>query len=85
MSSRPYAAARRTLTLGEKMLEVNWGLVLLIAVVACIGLAMQYSVAGGHLQPWAQPQGIRFIVGLAILVGVSLTDIRFWMRAAYPA
>jgi rod shape determining protein RodA len=85
MSSRPYAAARRTLTMGEKMLEVNWGLVLLIAVVACIGLAMQYSVAGGHLQPWAQPQGIRFVVGLAILVGVALVDIRFWMRAAYPA
>jgi len=85
MSSRPYAAARRTLTMGEKMLEVNWGLVLLIAVVACIGLAMQYSVAGGHLQPWAQPQGIRFLIGLAILIGVSLIDIRFWMRAAYPA
>jgi len=85
MSSRPYAAARRTLTLGEKMLEVNWGLVLLIAVVACIGLAMQYSVAGGHLQPWAQPQGIRFLIGLLILVGTALIDIRFWMRAAYPA
>ncbi len=85
MSSRPYAASRRTLTLGEKLLEVNWGLVLLIAVVACVGLAMQYSVAGGHLQPWAAPQGERFLIGLVILVGASLIDIRFWMRAAYPA
>ena len=85
MSSRPYAAARRTLTIGEKLLEVNWGLVLLIAVVACIGLAMQYSVAGGHLQPWAAPQGERFVVGLGILVAVALVDVRFWMRAAYPA
>ena len=85
MSSRPYAASRRTLTTVDKLLEVNWGLVLLIAVIACIGLAMQYSVAGGHFQPWAAPQGARFLVGLGILVGVSLVDIRFWMRAAYPA
>jgi rod shape determining protein RodA len=85
MSSRPYAASRRTLSVTEKLLEVNWGLVVLIAVVACIGLAMQYSVAGGHLHPWAAPQAARFLVGLVILVGVSLTDVRFWIRAAYPA
>jgi rod shape determining protein RodA len=85
MSSRPYAAARSTLSLVDKLIEINWGLVLLIAVIASIGLAMQYSVAGGHLQPWAAPQGVRFLVGLVILVGVSVVDIRFWMRAAYPA
>jgi rod shape determining protein RodA len=85
MSSRPYAAARRTLTITEKLLEVNWGLVALITVVASVGLAMQYSVAGGHLMPWAAPQGARFLIGLFILVGVSLTDIRFWVRAAYPS
>ena len=85
MSSRPYAAARRTLSIADKLLEVNWGLVLLIALIACVGFAMQYSVAGGHMYPWAAPQAIRFVVGLAILVGVALVDIRFWMRAAYPA
>ena len=85
MSSRPYAAARRTLTFGEKLIEMNWGLVLLIAVIASVGLAMQYSVAGGHFFPWAAPQGMRFVVGLGILVAVALVDIRFWMRAAYPA
>jgi rod shape determining protein RodA len=85
MSSRPYAAARSTLSLVDKLLEINWGLVLLIAVIASVGLAMQYSVAGGHLQPWAAPQGVRFLVGVVILVGVSVVDIRFWMRAAYPA
>ena len=85
MSSRPYAASRRTLSLGEKLYEINWGLVLLIAVIASVGLAMQYSVAGGHLWPWAAPQGARFVVGLVILVAVSLVDIRVWMRVAYPA
>jgi rod shape determining protein RodA len=85
MSSRPYAAARRTLSPGEKLLEVNWGLVLLIVVIACAGFAMQYSVAGGNLEPWALPQMIRFVAGLAILVAVALVDIRVWRSVAYPA
>jgi rod shape determining protein RodA len=85
MSSRPYAAARRTLSMSERLLEVNWGLVLLITVIACIGFAMLYSVAGASFHPWALPQIIRFIVGVAILVGVATVDIRFWMAAAYPA
>ena len=37
----------------DKLLEVNWGLVLLITLIACVGFAMLYSVAGGHFQPWA--------------------------------
>jgi len=85
MSSRPYAAARRSLSISEKMLEVNWGLVLLIGVIASIGLAMQYSVAGGHINPWAAPQAMRFVVGLGILVAVALVDVRVWMSVAYPA
>jgi rod shape determining protein RodA len=85
MSSSPYVAARRTLSIPEKMLEVNWGLVLLIGVIACIGLAMQYSVAGGHLNPWAAPQAARFVVGLGILVAVALVDMRVWMSVAYPS
>ncbi|MGA9796629.1 MAG: rod shape-determining protein RodA [Rhizomicrobium sp.] len=85
MSSRPYAAARRTLSLSERLLEVNWVLVLLITVIACIGFAMLYSVAGGNFHPWALPQILRFLVGLAILAGVATVDIRVWMNVAYPA
>jgi rod shape determining protein RodA len=85
MSSRPYAATRRTLSINEKMFEVNWGFVLLIAIIACMGFAMQYSVAGGSFEPWAAPQMMRFVVGLGILVAVALVDIRMWMNLAYPA
>jgi len=84
MSSRPYAAQRRALSLGEKMLEINWGLVLLIAVIATLGFAMLYSVAGGHLRPWALPQIIRFGIGLCLLVAIASVDIRIWMSVAYP-
>ncbi len=85
MTTRPYAAARRTLSLTDKLYEVNWGLVLLIGIIACVGFAMLYSVAGGSFSPWATPQILRFLVGLAVLVTVACIDIRIWMSLAYPA
>jgi rod shape determining protein RodA len=85
MTARPYAAAKRTLSIADKMLEINWGLVLLITVIACSGFAMLYSVAGGHFWPWAAPQMARFVIGCIILVTVAMVDIRWWMSAAYPA
>ncbi len=85
MIARPYAAARGTLSIPEKLLEINWGLVMLITIIACVGFAMLYSVAGGHFEPWASAQIVRFLVGLVILVAVACVDIRVWMDLAYPA
>jgi len=85
MIARPYALARRTIGSFDKLGEINWGLVLLIALIACAGFAMLYSDANAHLWPWAGPQIIRFCAGLVILVSVALVDTRFWLRAAYPA
>jgi rod shape determining protein RodA len=85
MTTRPYAAARRTLSVSDKLYEVNWGLVLLISIVACIGLAMLYSVAGGSIHPWALQQSWHFALGLMILVVASMVDIRTWLSVAYPA
>lgn len=84
MNTRPYASSRAAVNLGDKLLEINWGMVLLIAVIASIGFAMLFSVAGGHLMPWSGPQILRFIVGFAMLVVVALVDIRRWMSLAYP-
>jgi rod shape determining protein RodA len=85
MTLRPYAAARRTLSFVDKLYEINWGLVLLITIIACIGFAMLYSVAGGSLSPWADKQMVRFVIGFALMIVVALVDIRFWMSFAYPA
>ena len=51
MALRAYAAAKRTLSVADKLLEVNWGLVLLIVLIGCAGIAMLYSVAGGQFIP----------------------------------
>jgi rod shape determining protein RodA len=71
-------------TLAQKFLQVNWGLILLISVLAAIGCVMLYSAADGSLTPWAQRHAVRFAGGLVILLIVALFDIRFWFRWSYP-
>ena len=70
-------------TLGQKLWQVSWSLVLLLFVVAAFGFAMLYSAAGGNLDPWASRQMIRFAIGITLLLAVAVTDIRIWMRYAY--
>jgi rod shape determining protein RodA len=85
MISRQFAVTKRTLAIADKLLEVNWGLVLLITIIAAGGIAMLYSVAGGHFHPWALSQLAKFLLGLVILVVAATIDIRIWMSLAYPA
>lgn len=70
-------------SIGKKLREVNWGLVVLIVIIACIGFSALYSAAGGSFEPWADRQMIRFSVGLVIMLIIAVTDIRLWMRFAY--
>lgn len=74
---------RQELTLSQKLWQVNWGIVLLLTALACVGFAMLYSAAGGSLEPWAQRQMVRFAMGFVLMIAVALVDIRFWMRWAY--
>ena len=74
----------RDMRIGEKLIEFNWGFLLLIALIACMGFAMLYSVADGSLSPWAYRQMIRFAVGAGIMIVAAMIDIRTWMRLAYP-
>ena len=69
--------------LAEKLVSLNWGLVLLLAAVGAIGIAMLYSAANGAWQPWAEKQAMRFGVAALIMVGAALVDLRTWLRIAY--
>jgi len=85
MADGPFLASGRTpLTVPEKLLRLNWDLVLLIALVGGIGLAMLYSAANGSWQPWAGRQSIRLGVAACIMIATALVDIRVWLRLAYP-
>ncbi len=67
----------------EKLISINWGLILLICAVASIGFAMQYSAAGGSMEPWAGRQMVRFGIGLALMVVLAVVHLRWWFKLAY--
>jgi len=72
------------LTLGQKALQINWGLVLLICVLAGIGCVMLYSAANGSMDPWAAQQAMRFGAALVIMLVVAMFDIRVWYKWTWP-
>ena len=75
--------ARREFGIGEKLWHFSWGLLLLLALIAAIGIALLYSAADGSIAPWAQRQAARFAIGVLVLAAVALVDPRFWFRWAY--
>ena len=66
----------------RKILYVNWALVVLVTAVASVGFLMLYSVAGGDITTWAEPQMKRFVVGLVLMFGVAMVPIWFWRNMA---
>ena len=67
----------------EKLFQISWSFVFWLCCIAAIGFAMLYSAANGSWQPWALPQMARFGIGLLLLVGIALIDVRLIMRYAY--
>lgn len=78
-----FAGTGPNLSLGNKLRQIRWGLVVVLACVVGIGIAMLYSAANGSFQPWASRQLARFAVGLILMVAVACVDIRVWLRYAY--
>lgn len=72
------------LGLGRKLLRLNWMIPVFLALVAGVGFAMLYSVAGADFDPWARAQIIRFTVGFLAMFIVAMIDIRLWYKAAWP-
>jgi len=73
----------KDLSLGQKVKDLNWGLILLISIVAFIGFSSLYSAGSGDLSRWGMPQIMRFVVCFAGMLIVALIDIRIWHRLAY--
>ncbi|MEM8824539.1 MAG: rod shape-determining protein RodA [Pseudomonadota bacterium] len=80
MSFLEYNVARTPTGL-QKVLALNWALVLLITAVSCIGFLVLYSVAGGNWF-WAEPQMQRFALGLAGMFIVAMIPIWFWRNVS---
>ena len=70
-------------SVGQKLHYVNWGLLIVLCLVASVGFAMLYSAANGNPDPCAWRQLSRFGIGLVILLIVAMIDLRFWLQHAY--
>jgi rod shape determining protein RodA len=66
----------------SKVLYVNWALVVLVAAVASVGFLMLYSIAGGRIDVWAEPQMKRFAAGLVLMFAIAFVPIWFWRNMA---
>ena len=59
----------------RKILYLNWPLTILIFSTAGFGFLMLYSVAGGSLRPWAEPQMKRFALGFLIMIVIAIVIV----------
>lgn len=83
MAVREDALNPPSFTLRQKLWQMHWLFILLLAATASVGFAMLYSAAGGQVEPWASRQMVRFGVGMAVLITVAVIDIRLWLKYAY--
>ena len=58
-----------------KVLAYNWALTLLIIAASSIGFLMLVSVANGDIHRWAQPQMIRFALGMTLMTIMAFIPI----------
>lgn len=65
-----------------KVLHLNWPLVVLVTAVSSVGFLVLYSIAGGDLSIWAEPQMKRFGVGLLLMFAIAFVPIWFWRNMA---
>lgn len=68
-----------------KLRRVEWGMVVVFAMIAATGAMLLYGAAGGHWQPWSINHLIRFAIFSVMMVAVAMVDVRFWYQLAYPA
>lgn len=79
------AAPSATLSVPERLRQLNWWVVLLVTTLAGFGLLVLYSAAGGSFEPWAANQAIRFAVFLVVMLFLATRNLSTLLAAAYPA
>lgn len=80
-----FAPGKNDLTWFQRLVGLNWIVIIMICGIAALGVAMMVSVSEGKFQPYAAAHLQRFIFSLAILIVVATINIRLWLTLAYPA
>jgi len=66
----------------SKVLHLNWPLVVLVIAVASVGFLILFSIAGGNMETWAEPQMKRFAAGMVLMFAIAFVPIWFWRNMA---
>jgi rod shape determining protein RodA len=69
----------------RKVFYFNWPLALLLSAVSAVGFLMLYSVAGGRIEVWAEPQMKRFVAGMLVMFVIGFVPIWFWRNISLLA
>ena len=75
---------KTSLSLVDKIKEINIFLVFLLLATFLFGLLSLYSVADANFDPWAKNHLIRFIISAILFLIISVIDIKLILKLAYP-
>jgi rod shape determining protein RodA len=75
---------RTSLSIIDKIREINIFLVCLLLIIFLFGLLSLYSVADANFNPWARNHLIRFVISATLFFIISVIDIKIILKLAYP-
>jgi rod shape determining protein RodA len=70
--------------LSDKLAGIDWLVPVLAMLIAGVGVAALYSMAGGRFEPWAARHAVRALLAIGLMLMVAMVPVRMWLRAAYP-
>jgi rod shape determining protein RodA len=68
----------------QRILELPWRIILLVAAIGGFGVVVLYSAAGGSFTPWALNHAVRFSLFLGMALALSQVPLKLWLAIAYP-
>lgn len=79
------AASQGPNTIAGRISKLNWPIINILILLACVGVGMHFSVSSGAWTDMPLTHGVRFAILLAITIAAAaFLDTRFWLAIAYP-
>jgi len=66
-----------------RLQAMHGGILSVIVLLCLLGLAMQYSAAGGEFRVFALKQSVSMLLGLGMMVGIAIMPTPLLMRSVY--
>jgi rod shape determining protein RodA len=63
--------------------DMHRGMLWVVLSLSALGLAMQFSAAGGHVMPYALPQAVRVTMGLVLMLLIAGMSPQTLFRGSY--